>query len=624
MRQLRIVAAATFLLAASVVRSAGAPEDRSWLLPASELRPGDKGYGLTVFSGEQPERFLAEIIGVRKNAIGAGVDMIMAKLDHPLLKDIGVVAGMSGSPVFVRGKIIGAIAYGYVYSKEPIAGITPIEEMLKVFDRTTTSPPPRDIALGPAEVVRPGEPVSLEPKLRAFGARAIRFKRSDLAASARAYFDSEDICFEPLAMPLAVSTCSPQTAELIRKMFRPLGMEPLFGAMASGGALLDVPSTVPVASGIAVGIPYIAGDLSAGIIGTLTYTDGRKLVAFGHPALARGPVRLPLAVARINTILRSRYRPFKLGELVALRGSIHQDRLPAIGGVLGKPPAMVPMTVRVVDENDGSTHTYHFQIIDHRLFTPRWASVGLSEAIASAYHPEGDMTVRLTYKIETDDGKIIEKHDAAAGSFAPSALAINLLDDLGPIYSNDFEVRSARRVEAEVHVRDGIEAARLRSAYSDRSIVKPGQTIRVSAYVKPWRKPLRRIRTDLRIPADLADGRYNVVVCDAYQRRRAELVRAPGLYRPRDWNSVVRILRMEFPTDRLYVILTSAERGVTIDGHEFASLPPSIAFTLNRLNDREKIERTIGRVLAETTVRLPFLVEGSSIISIQVDRHAGR
>jgi hypothetical protein len=207
---------------------------------------------------------------------------------------------------------------------------------------------------------------------------------------------------------------------------------------------------------------------------------------------------------------------------------------------------------------------------------------------------------------------------------ATQSLSMDLLSDIAPIYSNEFQVRSVRKVTAEVRLRDGVRSAELQSAFVDRSIVKPGATLHIAAYVKPWREELQRIAATLTIPADLPNGRYNVAVCDARVREAAEIVRAPGLYRPKTFGDVVRILEIQFRPDRLYVMLNSPESGVTIDGREFNALPPSFQLTIGQLRDREKIVPTIGQIMAETTVALPFVVSGSYVTQIEVDRRGGR
>jgi len=634
MRRVRPIVLGLIGLAFAAAAAAAPPAGRPPVMPASELRPGMTGYGLTVFNGETPERFKVEILGVLQNSIGAGVDMIVARLDHERLRDIGVIAGMSGSPIYINDRLVGAVAYGESFLKVAIAGITPIEKMLEVYDRTTLQPPPRDVALGPVEAIRPGEPVSIEPKVREFGPQPVRIRLGDLPASARALFEESDrgqdaratneITLKPLSVPVMVSSCSPPAARLVEQFLRPLGMEPVFAPMGSSVQAAETISTAPIVAGAAVGVPYLMGDLSAGPIGTVTYTDGKRLVAFGHPMSARGPVEFPLGAAQVVATAPSTMRPSKMAKIVALSGSIYQDRLPAVGGVIGRVPYMVPMTVRVIHETAKTDRTFNYRIADHRLFTPRWAMVALVESCTAGERAEGEMTASIHYRVETDDGRVIEKDNTAAGTMAAMTLSSGLLSDIAPIYSNEFQVRSVRKVSAEVHLRDGIRSADLESAFVDRSIVKPGETLRISAYVKPWRQEQQRITATLVVPPDLPNGRYNVAVCDARVREAAEIVRAPGIYRPKSFADVVRILDIQFAPDRLYVMLNSPEAGVTIDGREFDALPPSFQLTIGQLRDRERIVPTIGQIMAETSVQLPFVVGGSHVSQIEVDRRGGR
>jgi len=627
MKRLQPVAVGLIGLAMVAASWAAAPrEERPWMMPVSEIRIGMKGYGLTVFRGDTPQRFNAEIVGILHNGVGAGVDMILARLEHEELRDIGVIAGMSGSPVFLNDRVIGAVAYGYQFSKVAIAGITPMEKMLEVYDRTSFQAPPRDVALGPVEPIRPGERVSIEPKVGFAAREPVSVQRDDLPESARAIFrpDEHEIHLQPLSMPVMVSACSRQTAELVEKIFKPLGMEPLFAPIGASSEAADLVTTIPIVNGTAIGIPMLLGDMNLGSIGTVSYTDGKKLVAFGHPMTARGPVEFPLGAARIYATLPSVMRPFKMGEIAGLSGSIYQDRLTAVGGIVGKIPFMVPMTVKVVDEAKKTDRTYRFRLMDHRLYAPRMAMVAMVEACTAGDRTEGEQTATIHYRIETDDGQLIEKDNMASGQVSVMMLSVDLLSDMAPVYSNEFQVRSVKSVSAEVHLRDGLQSANLDSAFVDRSIVKPGETIQVSAYVRPWRKEQQRLSTTLRIPATLPNGRYNVAICDSRQREAADVVRAPGLYRAHDFADVVRILRIHYRPDRLYVMLTSPEGGVTIDGREFDQLPPSIQNTLTQLRDREKTAPTIGQVLAETTLDVPFVLSGSQITQIEVDRRGGR
>ncbi|MBM3333359.1 hypothetical protein FJY63_01735 [Candidatus Sumerlaeota bacterium] len=620
---------AVWLIAVVMIGASPARDSakRPKVMPVSELRPGMKGYGLTVFRGVSPERFDVEIVGVLHGEVGAGIDMVLARLEHEQLRDIGVIAGMSGSPIFVDDRLVGAVAYGWSYSKVAIAGITPIERMLEVYERTTLEPPPRDISLGPVEFVRPGEPVSVEPKMRFAANEPVRVRMDDLPPMARALFATEEqeVELRPLSAPIMVSSCSPITANLVKRFFGSVGMEPVFVPMGARATAADSVAATPFVMGTAMGVPMLMGDLSLGSIGTLTYTDGKKIVAFGHPAMmVRGPTELPLGSARIYATLPSVARPFKLGEIVGLGGSIYQDRLTGIGGVIGKVPYMVPMTVQVAHEGSKIERTYRFRMVDNRIFTPRMAMVALTESCVAGERAEGDMTASIAYRVESDDGRVIEKENMVTGSATPLVMALGLLSDLAPIYSNEFQVRSVRSVTARIRLRDGLQSADLRSAFVDRSIVKPGEAIEVSAYIRPWRQPEQRITTTFRIPATVLDGRYNVSVCDGPMREGAEIVRAPGLYKPNNFDDVVRVLKIHFAPNRLYVLLTSAQSGITIGGREFDSLPPSVQQNLNQLRDREQMVPTLGQILAEKTVELPFVLSGSQIVQIQVDRRGGR
>jgi hypothetical protein len=627
MKQRRLVAVYLIVLAAAAT-GGRADEDRSWMMPVSEIKEGMKGYGLSVFQGTEPERFDVEIVGVLHNTsyIGAGFDMILARFDHPKIKDAGVIRGMSGSPVFLNDRMIGAVAYGFPYSKVAVGGITPIEKMYEVYRNTPKEAPPRDVALGPFEEIKLGQPVSFEPKLKEYGAKPVRVRKADLPEAARQMFGDgdEELQMAPISMPVLVSSCSPQTADILTQLFKPFGITPTIAPVGAAAGAGDGAAALPLKSGTALGIPMLMGDLSVAGIGTATYVNGEKMVAFGHPMYGFGPVQFPMGMARIVTVMPSVSSSFKIGEVVGLSGSIHEDRLSAIGGILGKIPFMVPIQVTVKQKDSGTVRTYNFKMADHRLFSPRMAATALTEACAASDRVEGDMTLRMQYTIETDDGQKIDKNLLASGSMAPLDAAMALLNDLAPIYSNSFTMHSIKSLSANIELSNKIRSAEIQSAFLDRTVIKPGQTLSVSAYVRPWLGEPQRVSTTIQTPPDLPEGRYNVVVCDSRQRELAELSRAPGLYRPRSYNELIKLLGISFPSDRLYVMITSPSRGITIDGQEFRKLPPSVTFMLGELHDREKIVPTMGEIVAETSLDMPYVIEGGDMTQIGVDRRGGR
>src|SRR6185436_10586960 len=385
-------AAAAIALAALV---ASAPRAATPIMPVSEIRTGMTGVGKTVFEGSELQEFKVHILGVLRNVQGPNRNLILARLEGGPLAQTGVAQGMSGSPVYIDGRLVGAVSYSIgAFSKEPIAGITPIEEMKDA----TAMPRARTASQARLElpVTRENLAAALTAsyaRLAPFAARPADVQAIGLPAAAGAQLGA---MMRPISTPLLMGGFEPDIADVVAGAFRDSGFTPIITGAASSDA--EAP-TGPLREGDAVGVSLVAGDLEMGATGTVTHIDGDRVYAFGHPFYNLGPAEFPMTRAHVYTMLPSLMTSFKISSLGETIGTMQQDRATAIAGTLGKGPALVPMTITVNSTRDGDaqpvSRTVKLNLVNDQLFTPLLAYVSMFNTLGSFERQYGAATISV-------------------------------------------------------------------------------------------------------------------------------------------------------------------------------------------------------------------------------------
>ncbi|MBX7245650.1 MAG: hypothetical protein K1X53_09120 [Candidatus Sumerlaeaceae bacterium] len=616
--------------------------DETKMMRVADLRPGMKGYGLTVFNGIKPEKFEAEVIGVRHRTWPKD-DMILCLLKHPMLDGIGVVAGMSGSPVYMDGKVIGAVAYGWSTSKEALAGVTPIESMMGVFNAT----PRGEVDLGDGagssknaynafmEMRRtlafksPFEPSKAAPEQF----RADEFPESDRTRLGL----PEQFTMQPLSAPLYVTASSPAAVRILRETFAPLGVEVVPGGMAAsggapkfnaqnaenapGGPVTDLKALADeVSGGYGLAIPFVEGDMGAAGVGTVTYRSGDRLVAFGHPMFGMGLVKYPMAPARVNTIVKSIVRPFKLGESVGQVGMVKQDRLPAIGGVFGEQAKMFDVRTTVDDQNYTGKHDYSFRVWNDKMIGPSFVMTTIEESIGAASRYGGDSAALFRYSLAFDDGTSFTKEDYSADYGAGMMGALMAGSDVGVLMNNPYKKVSPSSVEFALRVTDRLPQVEIVRAELDKASYKPGETVTVKWELQPYRKPRTSMKYSFQLPGDLPDGDFTLMVGDAYRRESLDMMRNPGGARIWDYASLVDYLKRNYPRNKIYITLEDRDSGVAVRGKELPKLPGSVIDTINATADRTEVAPLSGNVLVDADIVTESEISGSQSLTVKVAR----
>lgn len=567
-------------------------------LSVDEIRPGMMGVGRTVFQGHVPEEFQVEILGVLKNGIGPQQDMILSRLHGRNVERTGVIAGMSGSPVMVEGKLIGAISYRLgVFEKEAIAGITPIADMLKAADFPSSRATADAGALleewaEPGEAGRPGEPIRV-PGLG-----------GDLL---------------PIATPLVFGGFAEAAIRQAAPFFRARGLEPVLGGGSeSGGEGVDY----PVEPGVPVAAVLVRGDLSLAATGTLTHVVGDRIWAFGHPFLDFGPVRIPMSRAEILVTYPSFLGSFKISNATSPMGTLLQDRLTTIQGVLGPPPAMIPVTVGL--ETPGGRRRLAYEIFENSSITPVLVALTAQASLQRVLEFSAEATYRTELRIETEGHapvifSTVETDFGGLQSAATTQVARELGLVFNIIYNNRFEPARVKSVHLDVRSVPEAKLARIEDVSVTPSRVRPGESLSIRASVRPFRGEPLVEEFSVRVPPDTPPGPLTVVVASArvvnaleggiLQRR---FVGASRLDQTIDFLNSLRT------DDRLYLHLSRRGLGAVVQGETLPTLPLSILFTLasNRFAGEEYPAADLP--VLETSRKSDYVLIGGRRTAIEV------
>ena len=555
-RKVNLVCVALLLLA-----SVASAAER---MPLSEVRKGMKGYGLTVFEGTNVEKFDVEILGVLNN-IGPGQSLILAKVDSPVVRRTGIIAGMSGSPVFVDGKVIGALAYAWQFAKEPVAGITPIEEMLKIAQR---------VAPAGASYADATPRMSGSELLKAVANGKIDDAFSTLIKDLAATPVSSINGAKRIALPMSLSSFAPETIARFSPALDGLG----FVAVPSGASSTSTTEKTQKTSfvpGDPVGAVLLNGDFTVAASGTVTYIDGNRVYAFGHPFLDMGEIAFPMATSEVVSILPSLATSFKFSNTGPVVGVLRQDRAAGIMGVIGENTDLIPIEVTL--NGSGIAQTYRVNAVRNSRLSPLLLAMVTDSVIANAQRAAGERTVILESEIKVKGFEPIRLREGWAGEQARQSIPQYLAIVSGYLMSNEF--RAAEIESVKVHLRhdDQLRIAKLMEASlvkPEKGFVSPGDTVKVRTVLKPFRGEAFVETFDVRIPDDQPAGNAYLLVGSGSVMNAVDFTLVPP--DPRTLEQVLGVLQRLRPSTDLSVGLYSTGEGAVTTGVYLPNLPPSM------------------------------------------------
>ena len=591
---------ALLLLLASIGSAAPATQP---IMEPGELRPGMKGYGLTVFSGTEPERFGAEVLGVVKNNWASG-DMIVLRLDHPELTGMGVIQGMSGSPVYIEDKLIGAVSYGWSYSIHPVAGVTPISEMLKVNAQITKFP-----AQVPEEF--PGEP-------RPDGAVSVDAR----TLSTLGLTTTGDGLFRPLGTPVFLSNGHPALLEQARKMFADTGFTAV-AAAAGGGTPVSAPppaTDLKPQPGSALGIDLIRGDFQMSAIGTVTYVETDRLVGFGHSMSSIGASDAPASLAYIVGSIPALSFPFKMGYTVKEIGALRQDRQFAVGVTTEARTTMLPVRFRVINAAEKNDHTFHYEVMPERRMSAGLVSLCLAQSIAASSTLDGPMNMRVDYQIVLNNGRTLEQRHFVTGEGGVLfAGARRLEGDLDQLVSNRYEPIRVKSVTGTVQMDERHQVMTLDRVIREKTKVRRGDTVAGTVRFNQWRHAPKDVPFSVRIPKTLPAGGYELYLADGKTREQYERSLRPELGRVENLSDLIDQLEADFPENTLYVLLVDPGDRTIIQRQSLDSLPSSVRLVTEQTSrDPKQTFTSRGRLIAEQRIEFPTYLAGTTMLPIDV------
>lgn len=501
-RILGILACVQLIFMLSGFRSYAAANtfDPATMMDVNQIQRGDKAIGKTVFAGVQISDFHLEIIDVMRQA-NLGQDMILARIiDGPVVvRQCGVIGGMSGSPVYIRGKLIGAIAWGWTFQKEPIAGITPIRPMLEALDVMNAEAKPQT----PPQAAAPLRWIASRP----FTIAGHTYKAAAVATPGAA-LPKDTLPLRPAKAPVYCSGFGPEALKLAAEKLSQWGLEPL-----AGGGTRREKIPVELEPGAAVGVRFMEGDFDMTAIGTVTWRQGTQILAFGHPLMQLGRVNMPLATAWINEFMPSYMRSNKLGSGMMDVGALQADVAWAIGGRLDVKAPLVPARFEIKDRTRGLTRVYNIHVLDQPNITPSILTIGLAQALEATYNPGAEGTLRLRFEVTGQKGTTFRRENQAYFQGSPIRAALYELSDVLQILEdNRWEPQGIARLAFNAEISNREETAVIEKVFSEEKIAKAGKPLHIHVLLRPDGGDVQEHIFTLQMPEDLPKGMIRVGV----------------------------------------------------------------------------------------------------------------
>jgi hypothetical protein len=577
------------------------------ILEISGVRAGQKGYGLCDFGGgEGVTRFDVEILGVFKE-FAPKQDLILARLSGKNLEKSGIIAGMSGSPVYIDGKLVGAVAYGWPFASEPIAGITPIASMLDI--RHLPSSPPVPIATSASGTSR-----STAEFISSF--RDFNFTDSfrSLAGSAFPRASAAN-AWAPLPLPLSFSPGGAPRGVTAEAFLSDGRFLPVSGGVSprkpGPAAALSAELLQP---GSSVATILMSGDMTVAASGTVTWVDGPNVLAFGHPFLSMGPVEMPMAESEVIGTLPSLYRSFKFASTGRVLGSITQDRSSGILGSFGATAAMVPVHLSIESENL-PVQKYEFEVVRNSMLTPILAATAIDTALSTLEKSAGERTLVWKSAIRTP-GRTVRFDSVFSGVAAKDQAVSSMALLTNYLMANEFHDLLIDGISVEIQHSDELKNARITDVSPDRDRVRPGETVNVRVTLQDFRGSLRTISLPLPVPASTPPGPLTVFVGDGNSATAFDLSLFPA--DPRSLDQVLDFLDRLKPANTVNILAYRPGSGAVVSGQELAALPPSVYSLVSAQTARDGGPGLSQQRVYSASVEQPVPVTGSARLTLDV------
>lgn len=583
--------------------------------PLEQLKPGMHATAWTVFLGNEAEAVPIEIIGLWKNAWGPRQDIILGKMGGKAA-ETNVAGGMSGSPVYIDGKLVGAVSLRLsVFSPDAICGITPIAQMLEINEFDETLPPGAKVPEKAVTTAGLDLPEGLARQVMAAGFRA----DSPLAGAQ----------LTPIETPLAFSGFTDDTLDTFGPMLRQMGLQPV-----RGGASATMNTAKPAEGwqdslrpGAPVAGVLVSGDMSITGLGTVTYNDGKRVLAFGHPFFNLGPVSMPMAKGEVLMVLSSKFQPNKIANATEVVGALRQDRHSGIMGVLGESAEMVPVAVKVRSFDDKNQlrkeKDLGFQVFVHQKWTPVLMMLTLFNSINGLNDFMEDATYRFQGSIEFENNQKIELSTMRPQEDLPMPAHLMLAgwwaDKFNQLFQNPVNAPRVRSVNMTVDLLPERRIAAIENAWMDKSEVHPGDTVNVKVFLRPYRGKRLERSFAVKIPSQIPAGEHRLLLSDADTLNRQQtLVRNANKHL--DLNRTVSLLNQERSNNKLYVSLVQSSPSVYKEDKVMPRLPASVLNVINPTKDAGRSTVNLSQTIEETAaIPFDYMIDGSLALRLRVN-----
>jgi hypothetical protein len=591
----------------------------------SEVKPGMKGFGLTVFRGTKIEKFDVEVVSVVPKQFGPDLDVVLIMCKDDYVKHTGPVQGMSGSPIFLydesgNARMIGAFAYGWGLQKDPLAGVQPIEYMLELTPRPAlaradaqagvdASPARMDLtrSAGLVQLLSREDRVDWPSTLaRAIGPNRANMLGQTLPAGLR-----------PMSLPLSVGGVPPHVASTLAPLLETTGFQPFFAG--AGG---EAPENPPIEPGSALVVPMMSGDLDLSAFGTATEVIGDRVVGFGHPSFSDGYTALPMSSGFVHTIVANLNASFKVGSSAPIRGVIDLDTTVGVGGSIGKDIALIPIRIKIDSDVPGLSREFNYRAVKHDQFTPMLAAMAIQSSISQMENLPAQATLSATSKLQFAGGREINSRvtaTTAGGAAAPIGPVI--LTNVLPVVTalrNPFEKTELESVDIHIKVEHGIRETLLMTASPAKPVYKPGETASFVLMTQDYRGARSERRVDLPLPDHLVDGTYTITLSNADSFVSSESQVNPGRFEAKNLDELFSIFSFASQHDptHLYIRLTEQNiSGARIEGTDMPKLPAS---RLGRLAASGRPGITPITASHSKSIPMNSVLQGEVSVEIQV------
>jgi len=566
-------------------------QDSNELLPVEQVHVGMQGYAYTIFAGDQVEKFDLEVLGVMPNFMGPKQSIILVQLKGPKVEHTGVVAGMSGSPVYLEGKLAGALSLKLgIFTKEAIAGVTPIEDMLR----------------------QPAPSGSAQEMPQQFELPKDALARNALPSGS---------ALEPIETPLVFSGFQPATLQQFA------GQLQSYGLMASqGGTAENQPDDGKLLAGEMAGLVLVRGDASINAACTVTAVRGDRVYLCGHPFLNLGDIQMPMARSRVVTTLSSELASTKIVNMGGSIGTITSDHLTAVTGKLGAPPAMVPLELSFV--TGAGEKKLHFELVNHPKLTPLLVGLTTFNGMTqNSLYGEGT-TLHLSGEIQLKGHAPVklESTFAPLDSLLPDGLPIAIVVQsvFARLFSNNFEVPSVEHISLRVESMAGRKSFAIESAWLERGEASPGENLKVRVLVRPYRGATHIEETTVHVPDQIARGAsLRVMVSDAEWMTRASRgfnfgVMPGGSAGPEGLDQLIALINRERHNDRLYVGVFVPAPTMVWDDKELPNVPLSQISIIDGRPAPGSVQVLRESLASESSIVLGGPVSGIISLNLQI------